>query len=185
MIDSPTLVAALIGGFLGIGASVGGVELARRRQADQWQRELLASACSGALKAVQRYMREILNIAFSEATRYRRELVDGVEQVFPDGQFRDPLQEATFDRVVSDWNSSMHELLIVAPPELISLSRKIDCELDRLLDLAIEERWSREGFRSEREAVGQLIAQFANQARHSTGAARVALDNVWTWADNA
>ena len=63
------------------------------------------------------------------------------------------------------------------------LSRRIDTELDGLLDLAIDEQWSREAFRAERVEVGELVAQFVNVARSATGADILDVENVWTWAD--
>lgn len=183
MIDWGTLMAASVGGLLGIGASIGGVELARRRQADQWQQELLMQVCGDALKSMQRYMREILNLAFADGPPYRREVVDGVEHVFPEGNTRGPAKDETFDLVVSDWNSSMHQLLVTAPAEIVSLSREVDAELDRLLDLAIDQKWSREAFRQERIGLGITLGEFVRQSRQRTGADEIVIANVWTWAD--
>jgi len=85
--------------------------------------------------------------------------------------------------VISEWNGALHRLLIVAPGELVALSRSLDAELDRLLDLAIDQRWSREGFRAERELTGRLAADFVIASRQVTAVDEIALTNVWTWAD--
>jgi hypothetical protein len=133
---------------------------------------------------MQRYMREILSLAYGTHPPYHREVIDGVEHVFPRQNVRDdPSQDERFDHVISEWNSSMHQLLVTAPAEIVMLSRRIDTELDRLLDLAIDEQWSREAFRAERVEVGELVAQFVNVARSATGADKLDVENVWTWAD--
>lgn len=185
VLDFPALSAALLGGLLGVGASLGGVELARRRQAGQWERELLVAIVGEALKSMQRYMREILSLAYGDGPPYRREVIDGVEHVFPRASSRPREQDATFDEVVSDWNSALHKLLVSAPPTVVRLSRAIDHELDRLLDLAIDGDWSREGFRSERVEVGRLVAELVVETRSAAGAPPVAVTNAWTWADRS
>ena len=182
VIDWGTLVAAAIGGLFGVGAAVGAVELQRRRQSVQWQREILTQASSDTLRLMQRYMREILSLAYTDCPPYTRKVIDGVEHVFPGADSRLPEQN-TFDQVISDWNGALHQLLITAPPRLVALSRDLDKELDRLLDLAIENRRSREAFRAERVRSGRLAAEFVEEARRATGAAPFPIENVWTWAE--
>lgn len=182
MVDWATLVAAGIGGLFGVGASLGSVELERRRQAVQADRELLTSAVVDTLRSMQRYMREILSLAYARGAPYTRHVVDGVEHVFPGADERLPHQE-TFDQVISDWNSSLHRLLIVAPPKIVDLSRELDTELDRLLDQAIDSVWSREAFRAERIRAGELVADLVHESRRATGAGAIRIENAWTWAE--
>jgi hypothetical protein len=184
VIDWATLAAAGLGGLFGVGASIVGVELQQRRQSAQLQREFLTRAVGDVLQCMQRYMREVLSLAYVDGVPYTREVIDGVEHVFPGAERRLEAQE-TFDNVVSDWNGSLHRLLVTAPPDLVQVSRALDAELDRLLDLAIDHRWSREQFRTERKYAGQLAAQLVASSRRATGAHRVSIENVWTWAEDA
>jgi hypothetical protein len=123
-------------------------------------------------------MQEILSLAYGSHPLYHREVIDGVEHVRGD-----PSRNGGFDYVIPEWNSSMHQLFVTAPAEIVMLSPQIDTELDRRLDLAIDEQWSREAFRAERVEVGKLVAQFVNVARSATGADNLDAEKVWTWAD--
>jgi len=176
------ILAATVGGLL----ALGGVYFARRSERRHWRRELQVRIASEALTALQGLVREITSVAYLEDVPKRHKMgrfVDehdiekGSGDVIPDVSATPP----DFFAAVTSWNSAVHQILVAGTPALAQHVRSIDEEVDRLLDSALYQQWTRQGFRRERAPLGRMMAEFVDTVRNSVGLKPLSMTSVWTW----
>jgi hypothetical protein len=160
------LVATLVGGALAIAGGVVGALATGRSEMGRWRRDAQLRASSDLLSALQELVRRMIDLAFLGEKPPRGD----------PGPHYSAYRDATIR-----WNSSIYTALLVSPPRVANLVQALDREADRLMDRAMEQRWSRENFRDERRALGRLAAEYLNASRAETGWSPIRLGSVWAW----
>jgi hypothetical protein len=78
----------------------------------------------------------------------------------------------------------MYQVLLVASAPRGRLIHDIDHEIDALTGLALSRQWDRVDFRRERRALGELVATYVDAVRAEIGERSLALESIWSWADD-
>jgi len=160
------LLATVLGGVLGItGAAVGALATGRG-QANRWRRDAQLRSSTEFLAALQELVRRMIDLAHLAEKPARG----------------DPgLESSAYRDATIAWNSAIYAALLVSPPHVAVMVQAIDREVDRLVDLAIAQRWSRAGFRDERRVLRKLAERYLNAMRSETGWPPLQIDTVWAW----
>lgn len=87
----------------------------------------------------------------------------------------------TYHEAMMRWNAAMYAALIATPSALSDLLFAIDQEIDRLSDEAKGQQLSTPEFRAERRHLGQLVAQYVDAARRTSGLPVLGLPSAWSW----
>lgn len=81
------------------------------------------------------------------------------------------------------WNTARYAAALIAPEGQIGLLQEIDTELDSVMDAALSKQWSSREFRSEREQLGRLGANYMNKVRVDEGLEATGIASLWPWGN--
>ncbi|MGS2615320.1 hypothetical protein ACVCAH_12470 [Micromonospora sp. LZ34] len=161
------VLGSLVGGVLAIAGGLLVALATVRHERTRWRRDAELKAAIDLLSALQSLVRRLMNLAYLEDKR-------GDEASAAMEHYR----EATIA-----WNSAMYAVLLVGSPAGTALVPSLDREVDRLWECAMSRRWTRDEFREERKALGQLAARYLATTRKLSGHDAIGLRSVWTWDD--
>ena len=164
------LLATLVGGALAIAGGLVGVLATHRSESSRWRRDAQLRVSTELLSSLQEVIRRMIDLAY---------LTDKPVRGTPTAA------SSAYHQATIGWNSSIYAALLVSPPKLAALVQNLDREVDRLLERAVEKRWSRVDFRDERRALGRLAADYLNASRAEVGWSPVPIESVWAWAGTA
>jgi len=154
-----------VGGMLAI---TGGLLVAlttHQRERSRWRRDAQLKAATEVLSALQALVRRMINVAYLD----EKQDDEGLAAV------------SRYEEATISWNSAMYAALLVSPPAAAELIPRLDREVDRLCDAAMDHPWSRADFRWERRALGELAAEYLAMSRKLAGFAAIDLPTVWSW----
>ena len=161
------LLATLVGGALAIAGGLVGVYATGLGESRRWHRDAQLRVSTTLLSSLQEVMRLQIDAAYLEEKPQRGG---------PRGD-----QTSAYHKATIKWNSSIYAALLVSSPKVVELVHDMDIEVDRLLNRALEKRWSRADFRAERRALGRLAADYVNASRAEIGWSRAPIESVWAW----
>ena len=159
------VLGPLVGGLLAI---TGGLLVAlatHRREWSRWRRDAQLKAATEVLSALQALVRRMINVAYQR----EKQSDDGLTAI------------SRYEEATITWNSAMYAALLVSPAAAAELIPRLDREVDRLLDAAMDRSWSHSDFRQERRALGELAAEYLATSRKLAGFAAIDLPTVWSW----
>lgn len=139
-----------------------------RRSRIGWQRETQLDAAREVLGALQNFNRKLIDVARMDQHGAGAE----------GGEWEEHHQAAI------RWNAARYAAALVCPEGQIAQLNAIDKEFDRLLDLAIQRRWSSSDFREERQQLGRLAAAYLVDVRTRAGQETVHLESLWPWHED-
>jgi len=160
------LLATLLGGVLAIAGGLVGVLATHRSESNRWRRDAQLRVSTELLSSLQEVIRRMIDLAY---------LTEKPARGNPTGS------PSAYHEATIGWNSSIYAALLMSPPKLATLVHNLDREVDRLLDRALEKKWSRIGFREERRHLGRLAADYLNASRAEVGWSPVPIESVWAW----
>lgn len=79
------------------------------------------------------------------------------------------------------WNNALYAALLVASPSVAAKIPELDREVDRLMELAVAQAWTRTQFRRQRADLGRMAADYLRLARSLAGLPDIELPSIWTW----
>ena len=160
------ILTTLLGGLLAVAGGLVGIALSDRRERYRWLRDSQLQASTNLLSALQLLIRRMINVAYLD----------------PD-ESRDPTSSAVaaFNEAVVVWNNAQYAALLVTPPAVAAQVPALDREVDRLLDLACAQSWTRLEFRQERKKLGRMAAEYLRLARRLARLPDIDLPSIWTW----
>ncbi len=160
------ILTTLMGGLLAIAGGLVGVALSSRGERYRWLRDSQLRASANLLSGLQLVVRRMINVAYVDPAESR-------DQASP--------VVAAFNEAMVVWNNARYAAMLVTPPKVAEHVDKLDCEVDRLVDLACAQSWTRQEFRQERKKLGRMAAEYLRVARQRAGLADIELPSIWTW----
>ncbi len=160
------ILTTLLGGLLAVAGGLVGIALTDRRERYRWLRDALLQASTNLLSALQLLVRRMINVAYL-APEESRDLASPTV--------------AAFNEAMVLWNNARYAALLVTPAAVAGQVPALDREVDRLLDLACAQTWTRLDFRRERRQLGPMAAEYLRLARKLAGLPDIALPSIWTW----
>jgi hypothetical protein len=175
-----SILAALIGGLLAITGGLVGIALNSRRERTRWLRDAQLAASTNLLTALQLLVRRMINVAYLDPAVWR----DPVSLDPKKWKDQDPAtspEVGAFVEATVGWNNALYGALLIAPPSVAAKIPELDREVDRLVDLAVSQIWTRTEFRQERAKLGRMAAEYLRLTRSLAGLPDIELPSIWTW----
>jgi hypothetical protein len=160
------ILTTLLGGLLAVAGGLVGIALSDRRERHRWLRDSQLQASTNLLSALQLLTRRMINVAYLEPDESRDQSLPAV---------------IAFNEAMVAWNNARYAALLVTPPAVAAQVPALDREVDRLLDLACEQTWTRLAFRQQRTRLGRMAAEYMKVDRKLAGLPDIHLPSIWTW----
>ena len=174
------ILTTLLGGLLAISGGLVGVALTDRREHGRWLRGSQLQASSDLVTALQLLVRRMINVAYLDPAESGSYELQEFEKRRPQNQHAVAIM-AAFDDATAEWNSARHKALLITPPQVAEKIPELDHEVDRLLDLAHAQAWTRAEFRQQRIPLGRMAAGYLKLARRLVGLPDIELTSIWAW----
>lgn len=148
------ILTTLLGGLLAVAGGLVGIALSDRRERYRWLRDSQLQASASLLSGLQLLIRRMIDVAYLDPAESR-------DQTSP--------TVAAFNEAMVVWNNAQYAALLVTPPEVAGQVSELDREVDRLLDLACAQTWTRLEFRQQRRRLGRMAAEYLRVGRRRAG----------------
>ena len=142
------ILTTLLGGLLAIAGGLVGIAFTDRRDRNRWLRDSQLQASTELITAVQLLVRRMINVAYLDPAESGSYDLQEFAKRRPQNP-RAAAVMAAFDDATAEWNSARHKALLVTPPRLAEKIPELDNEVDRLLDSAHAQIWTRAEFRQQ------------------------------------
>jgi len=174
------ILTTILGALLAISGGLVGIALTDRRERSRWVRDSQLQASSDLITALQLLMRRMINVAYLDPAESGSYELEEFAKRRPQNQ-RAETTMAAFDDATASWNSARHKALLITPTQAAEKIPELDHEVDRLLNLAHSQAWTRAEFREQRIPLGRLAADYLRLARQLAGLPDIALTSIWAW----
>jgi hypothetical protein len=174
------ILTTLLGGLLAIAGALVGIALTDRRERNRWLRDSQLQASIDLISALQLLIRRMINLAYLDPAESGSYELHAFERRRPQNQYSLTVITA-FDDATVGWNNARYRALLITPVEVAATIPDLDREVDRLLELAQAQAWTRAEFRQERIRLGRMAAAYLRLARSVAGLPEIQLFSIWTW----